>query len=815
MKKQRLAGTGQVSKEKGDAFEQEVADIFRCIPNAVVETHVKLAGKDVDIYVVSKETFGNKRRIVIDAKDYGRPMTRDQVAQEYASYRPVLDLGKADQFMLVTRHGIVSNAKQIFDNKSTVHITVSELSKNVVDPSILLQDMKRGFTEKSLSSYYVRARTEAVDLKMMAENYDTYYNDFITDCLSLGISDLQQASEAWKLRDGSKGKKLPEHYTEVKFKEVLAIRRKRGDLRDLEEIVVKWLNDDTYSIGIALLGTYGTGKSSFSKRMAYKASEDFLSGNSNRIPLLIELRHFGSHQSIEGLITHTLVNKHQVSNGSFSLFKQMNEQGRYFLILDGFDEMKQGLTKDALRYNFSEINSLCVGKARVMLCGRPTMFESEEEKSALLSGGSTVDLPNRARYVPLEIALLSREDILDLITKYTQTPEVVGMWGDLSPKIQAVRDETKTNKELTDLLSRPVHIPMFVTILPEYAGSVSLLTRGYLYSTFVEKVISREVMRLDPAYQNRYSTEQRFRFVGSLALEMARKGEARSIRRSEIPANIIEPFVKAGENVEIASRDLVAACFLEQKAPDILIFGHKSFLEFLTAHYIWSSIRTNQQTVGELVYPSPEIASFFFEICNTSDLDKFHIREPDFKEFLVEAVVQSLDHIVVKHSNGSNLRSILILRNTVDSAALRQIFSEPFLKRFCSETLSKESANRLGIVSAILSLTSIKEKSPSDTAQYKNPVELTPSAWNIVLELELDDDVRGLIAEYFYSEKSYQNKSWDVVRVNIKRPAKKRALKGRSFNNLLFVKMFEKVFRNRQITKSNSIPRPSTIISKK
>ena len=109
-------------------------------------------------------------------------------------------------------------------------------------------------------------------------------------------------------------------------------------------------------VSIALLGTYGTAKSSFAKRIASRAAEAYSTGESHRIPLLIELRNFGSHQSIEGLITHTLINKHGYRNGSFSLFQKMNSLGKYFLILDGFDEMKQGMTRDALLCNFNELN---------------------------------------------------------------------------------------------------------------------------------------------------------------------------------------------------------------------------------------------------------------------------------------------------------------------------------------------------------------------------------------------------------------------------------------------------------------------------
>jgi len=53
--------------------------------------------------------------------------------------------------------------------------------------------------------------------------------------------------------------------------------------------------------------------------------------------------------------------------------------------------MKQGMTRDALMYNFNEINKLCCHNSKILLCGRPTLFESEEEQAAVLSGGDALE----------------------------------------------------------------------------------------------------------------------------------------------------------------------------------------------------------------------------------------------------------------------------------------------------------------------------------------------------------------------------------------------------------------------------------------
>ena len=614
------------TKEKGDSFEKEVADVFRLIPRATVSQHTKIAGKDVDIYVVLQGPLSSETRIAIDAKDYGRPLSRERADREYSSYYPLVTNNQVDQIIIVTRHGIVANAKEIFDGKKAKHFTIAELRTYIFDPNRLIDDMESQFSSGKLNEYYVDTQCYNIDIGNAYENYDLYYSDFVAFALSKGVTDFEDAKNRWKQESNQP---LTGRYTKDTFKRAIEFRKGPGEPTTLEPLVDKWLNSPTLKVGIALLGTYGTGKSCFARRIAHKAAIDFKSGKSGRIPLLIELKDFGSHQSIEGLITHTLVNRHGLSNGSYSLFKKMNSSGSYFLILDGFDEMKQGLTKDALIYNFNELNSLCEGDARVLLCGRPTMFASEEEQTAVLAGGAIAEIPTRARYIPIEIAPIQPEAIMNMMISYVKAlePQQVAAF---MARVESLRAGLE-NSELASLLSRPVHIPMFVTILPEYDGDINKLSRAYLYEAFIRKAISREVTRLNPAYQRRYSMDERLWFAGALALEMAKLGEVRSIRRSEIPSSIVSPFVKEGDSDEVAKRDLVAACFLEQKAPDILTFAHKSFLEFLVAHYSLSIIRGQvpKQSPRSLIYPTEEIASFFLDIVRVADLTTTISTQPD------------------------------------------------------------------------------------------------------------------------------------------------------------------------------------------
>jgi hypothetical protein len=251
-------------------------------------------------------------------------------------------------------------------------------------------------------------------------------------------------------------------------------------------------------------------------------------------------------------------------------------------------------------------------------------------------------MPTPARYIPIEIAPFGEHAILTMVEKFTEVmqPENAER---VKGKIGEIRHAIQTNRELSDLLSRPVHVPMFATILPGFETPIADLNRAFLYETFIKRILSREVIRLPDGYRGRYSTDQRFKFAKMLALQMARRGEARSIRRSEIPAETIAPFVNQGESLEIARRDLLAACFLDQKPTDILTFGHKSFLEFLVAYQMLEIMRDEPANVQKIELPNVtfEIAGFAVDLASIEDVAGFVETSDQSREFLADFLWQA------------------------------------------------------------------------------------------------------------------------------------------------------------------------------
>src|SRR5690348_6453660 len=105
-----------MSSNDGAALERDTLHILRLFPGAELENEKLILGKKVDNYcVLTNNGLAPPFRIAVECKDYARTLTREQVAKITADYLPLLSQRAVDQVLLVTRNGIVPNAKEVFD----------------------------------------------------------------------------------------------------------------------------------------------------------------------------------------------------------------------------------------------------------------------------------------------------------------------------------------------------------------------------------------------------------------------------------------------------------------------------------------------------------------------------------------------------------------------------------------------------------------------------------------------------------------------------------------------------------------------------
>jgi hypothetical protein len=162
--------------------------------------------------------------------------------------------------------------------------------------------------------------------------------------------------------------------------------RVKNQDRTLYDFVEGWLRSS--ETGLLVYGGYGLGKTTFSLYLASTLSDKYNKGQFDRIPIRIALGGMYSKQDLPALICSSLSGGEAgtcVKDFSYGLFLEMNRQGQYLLVFDGFDEMRHAMDIDDFVYTFEQMKPLFCEKAKVILLGRPDSFLSNQEEHEVLS----------------------------------------------------------------------------------------------------------------------------------------------------------------------------------------------------------------------------------------------------------------------------------------------------------------------------------------------------------------------------------------------------------------------------------------------
>jgi len=192
---------------------------------------------------------------------------------------------------------------------------------------------------------------------------------------------------------------------------------------NLEEKVKSWLSDtNPANSRLALLGDYGSGKSSFCQHLAANLAMDYLDakehGNYNhRIPLLIPLRIFAKNpiDELESYLVAYLKKYCKVDNADYHALMKMAESGMLLFILDGFDEMASRATIDTIEQNIELFEILTkLPKNKVLLTTRSEYFMNLKEQKNLQAYPclylNPFDYAQIDRYLHIRVPLLEESE---------------------------------------------------------------------------------------------------------------------------------------------------------------------------------------------------------------------------------------------------------------------------------------------------------------------------------------------------------------------------------------------------------------------
>lgn len=397
------------------------------------------------------------------------------------------------------------------------------------------------------------------------------------------------------------------------------------------ELLQDWLSKG-HEPGIAILGGYGQGKTSFAKRLVAAHAKNYLQNPENRLPILLRLGEVIHETQLEGLFGKEFTAKHHAPGFLFATLEKLNAQGRLLIVLDGFDEMKHAMTSADFSSNFKEFNRLLVPNAKVVLLGRPSALPSEarnlvfrgKAKVGETAVTSTAFQPWReeqlAFFNETETESLLNAQLCQLVARY----KLSGLHTYPSDFVEARKTDIH-RKVPSDLLRRPVHI----TLVAELAADPSFDFEGFnefkLYQHFIRSMVSRDAS--EKASRRHISIEPRLTFQRNLAWwAWTRPGLTQGhFSREDVPASLLENLANGGSSdFEGKRNEYIVSTLTEEKEAGVLFFAHRSFQEFLVAERALETKPTPNSHNEFARYFNAEILSFIKQAPDQSYLDDWY-----------------------------------------------------------------------------------------------------------------------------------------------------------------------------------------------
>ncbi|WP_323783272.1 NACHT domain-containing protein [Leisingera sp.] len=502
----------------------------------------RACGKKVDIFF-QKEEFGHVERIYVEAKDYGQPLGRSDVVHICVDYEGILKRNAPCKLIIVTRNGLHTDARTYLEEERTEvrHQTLSEIENASLNLNNYMHTLMSNCSGVRLDDYYIEAGFEvrcSLDESLKAFDQQT-----------LGCFDQESSA-------------------------ISAIR--------------EWLiNEDDFR-PLAILGGYGSGKTSVATKLAAEFAEKALDDPTSRQPIVLKLGEITHFSSIEGILGGHFTHSHPVPNFNFSNFSKLNEKGRYIIILDGFDEMKHAMSWADFRQMIRTLLKLKSDRSKIVLLGRPSSLISEEEERYVLKGqrrmkDNWVNLPDWPKFHEIALLDFSPEERKSFINKYLMTFLSEAM-PDEGRQSRAELTNQIADKNL-ELFKKPVHSKILTDLAIDVEFDLDHFRRSFsrwdLYQSFIEAIYDREA---EKSARTAISSEHRLKFLEDIAFWLwAERDAATSFEVGQIPRSIRSDIALWDDDLAAGVREMLTGSILEKKGYETYYFGHRSFAEFLVA----------------------------------------------------------------------------------------------------------------------------------------------------------------------------------------------------------------------------------------
>ncbi len=500
----------------GTALEREVARIYTLL-GADVETRTLIRGYEVDVLAIFR--MGPIRvRVLAECKEYS-PKSRVSDGDMRSFVVKLLaarEMGVGDKGIFITTSEFSKTACATAASHGIQCITLKDLRNQLVDFTPYISSALRDFEASPLHRHYIAQRaSEIEDYTSILSNAEA--KRYIHAPLANYVSDLFFAGE----------------------------RR------------------------IALLGNFGTGKSSFCEQYCYDLLREHQTDTSKRLPVRIHLRDFRSGLDIHQLIAGVLHRNFGVSIDE-RLCIELQRMGRFIFLLDGLDEMATKVDRAVLNENLREVSRLATDGDNKYLVTCRTHFFQERVVDQFLED-----------YCVLYLLDWDRDDLRRYLER--RFPH----------RAQRLFERLIGNPRLEELSRTPQFVDMLLSGISDGAATTAdleQLTSLGLYEKYVNKWVEQESRRRGAVM----ASDKRREFVEYLARKLFEE-DISGIHFSQL-YEVARAFSGYGDatRLDYFDTDVRNCTFITRNSAGIYKFRHRSFMEYGCANTVRREIGRGQ-----------------------------------------------------------------------------------------------------------------------------------------------------------------------------------------------------------------------------
>ncbi len=533
----KLHVQGKESVKKGKVFEEQVASIYRLL-GAEISLGIMIVNKKVDILATFPIPGARtSHRVLIECKNESRQANQNARVNEFIS--------------------VLENARKLGLADSGAIITLVPWSEQAKGTALLAKIEICTYGDKLY---------QLLDFKSYLE----------------GIVNLFENDNPKRSDDPAIGK----YYVDpCAFK---VISGEEISINNINHEINQWVNNDSLKNHLAILGEYGTGKSSLCLKVASDFAKNFLESPTSyrRIPILINLREFTKTINIESFVTSFLDSECGISNPKFKLFDEMNKAGAFLVILDGFDEMAIKVDQYTLELNLEEIEKLAYpDRSKVLLTCRTEYFMNKDEEIKSFSPDNLIFAGRKTRFDVIHLATWNNERIDFFLKKRVELMKTA------KENWEYYKNRINTIPGLADLSNRPVLLEMIVKTLPILISSNIQINRPKLYETYLDLELRRQT--ISKKRKLLISDPIRFELIQKIALKFwISDSDTISFKDAESKVKRHVRSLTYGE-IENYTRELLSSSFLIREENSFR-FSHRSILEFLIAKELKVEVDVNK-----------------------------------------------------------------------------------------------------------------------------------------------------------------------------------------------------------------------------